>query len=60
MTGNRVRDSIIAKASLYFNDMFEFDLEGGEFINFLSETGEKTMGRSKTNCDIRKYGKRQN
>eukprot|EP00972_Heterocapsa_arctica_P007283 1061767-Heterocapsa_arctica.AAC.1 len=43
MTGNQVRESIIAKASIYCNAMFEFDLEGDEFINFLSETGDRNQ-----------------
>eukprot|EP00972_Heterocapsa_arctica_P033125 4873021-Heterocapsa_arctica.AAC.1 len=43
MTGNQVRDSIIAKANLDWNDMFDFDLEGEEFINFLSGTGDRNQ-----------------
>eukprot|EP00972_Heterocapsa_arctica_P065309 9642368-Heterocapsa_arctica.AAC.1 len=41
MTGNQVRQSVIAKANLYWNDTLEFDLEGGEFIHFLSATGAR-------------------
>eukprot|EP00972_Heterocapsa_arctica_P069060 10204076-Heterocapsa_arctica.AAC.1 len=41
MTGDQVRDSISAKANLYWNDMFDFDLEGEELTNFLSETGDR-------------------
>eukprot|EP00972_Heterocapsa_arctica_P083898 12362187-Heterocapsa_arctica.AAC.1 len=41
MTRNQVRESIIAKANLYCNDMFEFDFEGEKFINFLSGTGDR-------------------
>eukprot|EP00972_Heterocapsa_arctica_P053685 7909448-Heterocapsa_arctica.AAC.1 len=43
MTGNQVRQSIIAKANLYWNDMFEFDFEGEEFINFRSGTGDRNQ-----------------
>eukprot|EP00972_Heterocapsa_arctica_P081871 12065539-Heterocapsa_arctica.AAC.1 len=43
MTGNQVRDSIIAKANLYCNDMFDFGIEGEEFIHFLSETGDRKL-----------------
>eukprot|EP00972_Heterocapsa_arctica_P094462 13931060-Heterocapsa_arctica.AAC.1 len=41
MTGNQVRESIIEKANLYWNGIFEFDTDGEEFIHFLSETGDK-------------------
>eukprot|EP00972_Heterocapsa_arctica_P110706 16300318-Heterocapsa_arctica.AAC.1 len=43
MTGNQVRQSIIDKANLYWNDIFEFDIEGDEFINFLSGTGYRNQ-----------------
>eukprot|EP00972_Heterocapsa_arctica_P060694 8954373-Heterocapsa_arctica.AAC.1 len=43
MTGNQVRQSIIANANLYWNDMFEFEIEGEEFINFLSGTGDRNQ-----------------
>eukprot|EP00972_Heterocapsa_arctica_P107799 15876515-Heterocapsa_arctica.AAC.1 len=43
MTGDQVRESIIAKASLYCNDIFDFDLEGEEFKHFLSGTGDITQ-----------------
>eukprot|EP00972_Heterocapsa_arctica_P069873 10321457-Heterocapsa_arctica.AAC.1 len=43
MTGNQVRQSIIDKANRYWNNIFEFDIEGKEFINFLSGTGDKNQ-----------------
>eukprot|EP00972_Heterocapsa_arctica_P017702 2616472-Heterocapsa_arctica.AAC.1 len=43
MTGNQVRQRIIDKANLCWNDSFEFDLEGDEFINFLSGTGDRNQ-----------------
>eukprot|EP00972_Heterocapsa_arctica_P050966 7491691-Heterocapsa_arctica.AAC.1 len=43
MTGNQVRQSIIDKANLYWNDMFEFDIEGDEFINFLRGKGDRNQ-----------------
>eukprot|EP00972_Heterocapsa_arctica_P105380 15528678-Heterocapsa_arctica.AAC.1 len=43
MTGNQVRQSIIANANLHWNDMFEFDIEGEEFIHFLSGTGDRNQ-----------------
>eukprot|EP00972_Heterocapsa_arctica_P094463 13931061-Heterocapsa_arctica.AAC.1 len=41
MTGNQVRESIIEKANIYWNEIFEFDTDGEEFSYFLSETGDK-------------------
>eukprot|EP00972_Heterocapsa_arctica_P047475 7001436-Heterocapsa_arctica.AAC.1 len=41
MTGNQVRQSIIDKANLYWSNIFEFDIEGEEFMNFTSETGDR-------------------
>eukprot|EP00972_Heterocapsa_arctica_P051438 7566413-Heterocapsa_arctica.AAC.1 len=35
MTGNQVRESIIAEANLHWSVIFEFDTDGEEFINFL-------------------------
>eukprot|EP00972_Heterocapsa_arctica_P083149 12253636-Heterocapsa_arctica.AAC.1 len=43
MTGNQVRQSIIANANLSWNDIFEFDIEGEEFINILSGTGDRNQ-----------------
>eukprot|EP00972_Heterocapsa_arctica_P019033 2810040-Heterocapsa_arctica.AAC.1 len=43
MTGNQVRQSIIDKANLYWNNIFEFDIEGEEFIHFLSGTGDRNQ-----------------
>eukprot|EP00972_Heterocapsa_arctica_P103492 15251873-Heterocapsa_arctica.AAC.1 len=52
MTGNQVRESIIAKANLDWNDMFEFDLEGDEFINFLSGTADRKQWGGATQITI--------
>eukprot|EP00972_Heterocapsa_arctica_P000387 55959-Heterocapsa_arctica.AAC.1 len=41
MTGNQVRENIIAKANLYWENIFEFYTDGEEFINFLNGTGDK-------------------
>eukprot|EP00972_Heterocapsa_arctica_P061034 9001195-Heterocapsa_arctica.AAC.1 len=38
MNGAQVRQRIIEKANLYWNEVFEYDTEGEEFINFLHET----------------------
>eukprot|EP00972_Heterocapsa_arctica_P059125 8717626-Heterocapsa_arctica.AAC.1 len=43
MTGNQVRQSIIDTANLYWSDIFEYDIEGEEFINFLSGTGDRNQ-----------------
>eukprot|EP00972_Heterocapsa_arctica_P083357 12283624-Heterocapsa_arctica.AAC.1 len=39
MTGDQVRQSIMDKANLYWNEVFKVDTEGEEFINFIRETG---------------------
>eukprot|EP00972_Heterocapsa_arctica_P023571 3473069-Heterocapsa_arctica.AAC.1 len=43
MTGNQVRQSIIDKANLYCNKVFEYDIEGEEFINILREPGDRNQ-----------------
>eukprot|EP00972_Heterocapsa_arctica_P104997 15472211-Heterocapsa_arctica.AAC.1 len=43
MTGNQVWQSIIDKANIYWNEVFEHDIEGEEFINFLKETGDRNQ-----------------
>eukprot|EP00972_Heterocapsa_arctica_P105778 15582825-Heterocapsa_arctica.AAC.1 len=40
MNGNQVRQIIMEKANLDWNDVFEYDIEGEEFINFLKETSD--------------------
>eukprot|EP00972_Heterocapsa_arctica_P071535 10568792-Heterocapsa_arctica.AAC.1 len=41
MNGNQVRKSIVEKANIYWSDIFEFDSDGEEFLNFLSEASDK-------------------
>eukprot|EP00972_Heterocapsa_arctica_P096524 14241831-Heterocapsa_arctica.AAC.1 len=41
MNGAQVRQHIIEKANLHWRDIFEFDVEGEEFISFLQETSER-------------------
>eukprot|EP00972_Heterocapsa_arctica_P063183 9322126-Heterocapsa_arctica.AAC.1 len=43
MNGNQLRQSIIEKANLYWNEVFEYDIEGKEFIHFLLETGDRNQ-----------------
>eukprot|EP00972_Heterocapsa_arctica_P085142 12545516-Heterocapsa_arctica.AAC.1 len=52
MTGNQVRQSIIDKANLYRNNIFESDIEGEEFINFLSVTGDRNQWRGARQISI--------
>eukprot|EP00972_Heterocapsa_arctica_P077662 11453932-Heterocapsa_arctica.AAC.1 len=39
--GNQVRESIIEKANIYRSVIFEFDTDGEEFINVISETSDR-------------------
>eukprot|EP00972_Heterocapsa_arctica_P112639 16432921-Heterocapsa_arctica.AAC.1 len=41
MTGNEVRESIMANTNLYWSVIFEFDTDGKEFIKFLSGTSDR-------------------
>eukprot|EP00972_Heterocapsa_arctica_P099548 14688047-Heterocapsa_arctica.AAC.1 len=43
MNANQVRQNIITNANLYWNEVFEYDTEGQEFINFLHETGDRNQ-----------------
>eukprot|EP00972_Heterocapsa_arctica_P113755 16438917-Heterocapsa_arctica.AAC.1 len=43
MNGNQVRQSILEKANLYWNEVFEYNIEGEEFINLLQETGDRNQ-----------------
>eukprot|EP00972_Heterocapsa_arctica_P038111 5612068-Heterocapsa_arctica.AAC.1 len=41
MNGNQVRDSIVEKSNMYWSDIFDVYIDGGEYINFLGETADK-------------------
>eukprot|EP00972_Heterocapsa_arctica_P036787 5415846-Heterocapsa_arctica.AAC.1 len=41
MNGNQVRDSTVDKSNMHWRDIFDFDLDGEEFINFLGETVDR-------------------
>eukprot|EP00972_Heterocapsa_arctica_P048478 7145460-Heterocapsa_arctica.AAC.1 len=41
MNGNQVRDSIVDKSKMHWSDIFDFDLDGEEYINFLGETADR-------------------
>eukprot|EP00972_Heterocapsa_arctica_P084963 12519415-Heterocapsa_arctica.AAC.1 len=43
LNGAQVRQRIIEKANLYCNEVFEYDIEGEEFIHFLQETAERNQ-----------------
>eukprot|EP00972_Heterocapsa_arctica_P048159 7101656-Heterocapsa_arctica.AAC.1 len=43
MNGAQVRQRIIEKANLYWNEVFEYDTEGEEFIHFLRETARRNQ-----------------
>eukprot|EP00972_Heterocapsa_arctica_P107204 15793087-Heterocapsa_arctica.AAC.1 len=41
MDGNQVRSSIVEQPSKHWKDTMEFDLDGEQYINFLSGTSDK-------------------
>eukprot|EP00972_Heterocapsa_arctica_P093771 13831706-Heterocapsa_arctica.AAC.1 len=41
MTGNQARYSIIENTNIYWSVIFEFDIDGEEFITFLSGTNDR-------------------
>eukprot|EP00972_Heterocapsa_arctica_P002405 348219-Heterocapsa_arctica.AAC.1 len=44
MNGNQVRQRIMEqKANMYWNEVYEYDIEGEEFINFLKETADRNQ-----------------
>eukprot|EP00972_Heterocapsa_arctica_P112323 16431132-Heterocapsa_arctica.AAC.1 len=43
MNGAQVRQRIIEKANLYWIEVFEYDIEGEEFIHFLQETADRNQ-----------------
>eukprot|EP00972_Heterocapsa_arctica_P031233 4599226-Heterocapsa_arctica.AAC.1 len=45
MNGNQVRHIILEKVNLYWNEVFEYDIEGEEFVNFLKETSYRNQWR---------------
>eukprot|EP00972_Heterocapsa_arctica_P098458 14528629-Heterocapsa_arctica.AAC.1 len=43
MNGAQVRQRIIENANMYWDELFESDNEGEEFINFLHETSDRNQ-----------------
>eukprot|EP00972_Heterocapsa_arctica_P061087 9006234-Heterocapsa_arctica.AAC.1 len=43
MNGAQVRQSIIDKANLHWNQVAEYDTEGHDFISFLQETADRNQ-----------------
>eukprot|EP00972_Heterocapsa_arctica_P005665 836230-Heterocapsa_arctica.AAC.1 len=43
MNGNQVRQRILEKVNLYWNEVFEYDIEGEEYTNFLKETADRNQ-----------------